>query len=143
VEDLRSRNNNTGIRALQSLKVLYLEHIPRQLLIPNPEDERRWYDHNFKYLSTTFGFPKEYPFSAKCYAEIKNLNLTEFRWKNMTMPDSASRWFQKVEYTRHSSARSSDDDDDIFVSMTQRGTRVTIQPSMIIPNHLRKDKREG
>jgi hypothetical protein len=73
--------SSAGIRALKCLKRLHLEHIPRQLLIPNPEEERKWFDHNCKFLSQTFGY-EIYPMSAKCHREIGTLNLDEFTWKN-------------------------------------------------------------
>lgn len=80
-EDLME-GQSAGIRALKSLKVLHLEHIPRILLIPVPDDERKWYDHHCKFMNTTFGYER-YPLNFPCHREILGLDLSEYIWKNI------------------------------------------------------------
>lgn len=87
--------HSAGIGALKKLKVLHLEHIPRTLLIPFPEDERKWYDHNCKFMSTTFGYER-YPLNEKCHKEILKLDLSEYIWKNIEVRDKHSPEINKA-----------------------------------------------
>ncbi|CAL8100768.1 unnamed protein product [Orchesella dallaii] len=143
-EDLME-GHSAGIRALCNLKILHLEHIPRRLLIPIPDDERKWYDHNCKFMSTTFGYER-YPLKYRCHQEIMQLNLSEYIWKNIQINSEFTEEFYEagfvdmpdVQVLGYESGMPVEEEEDIFEPVQRRatsnGTHVKVLPSMLFPD---------